>query len=293
MTSSAPHRCRRLYGNSPPNVKFDVGPMAGYPAGMNIPAISLDRLAVHPSRSYSDHLPPSRPPLPRSPRPRLVGLSGLIALLVLSGCGGERLDPNDLPRRSPEEVVTSRPPDAGSTADPVQQPPGSESPAAEPGQALRDAALAGDAQTVRAELEQGADPAAADNQGRTPLQLASFDGHTDVVELLLNELAEQDADVDQRDGFGRTALMYASTAANVPTVRVLLDAGADPNVVDKEENFTPLMFAAAEGQTEVVSVLLDAGADPSVTDADGETALDFARSGGHTAVVERLTAEDE
>ncbi|MEP4684443.1 MAG: ankyrin repeat domain-containing protein, partial [Rhodopirellula bahusiensis] len=122
-----------------------------------------------------------------------------------------------------------------------------------------------------------------DNQ-RTAMQMAAFDGHTPVVEWFLS----QEVEVDHRDSFGRTALMYASTADNAETVKLLLDAGAAVDLVDSEEHFSPLMFAAAEGQMEVVELLLDAGADPTKADIDGETAIDFASSNGHTEVVKRL-----
>jgi uncharacterized protein len=50
-----------------------------------------------------------------------------------------------------------------------------------------------------------------------------------------------------------------------------------------------LMMAAAEGQSEIVALLLKHGADPSAKDVDGETALQFAASKGHQAVVNLLS----
>ncbi len=152
-------------------------------------------------------------------------------------------------------------------------------------QALRDAALKGEVNTVRQAIEQGVDMDAPDAEGRTALQFASYDGHTDVVRQLLDNKPV----VDHRDGAGRTALMYAATGSNHETVRVLLAAGADPNIVDKVEGFTALMFAAAEGQLEVVQTLLNHGADVTLRDVDGDTALDFASQNGHTDVVRLLS----
>lgn len=114
--------------------------------------------------------------------------------------------------------------------------------------------------------------------------LAAFDGHTQIVRMLLDNRAR----IDTRDNMGRTALMYAASGPNPETVQLLLERRADPNLADKEEKFTALMFAAAEGQIRVVEILLAHGADAALKDADGETALDFARQNGHTAVIRLL-----
>ncbi len=116
------------------------------------------------------------------------------------------------------------------------------------------------------------------------MQLAAFNGHTDIVRMLL----ERGADVQHRDAAGRTALMYAATGPYAETVDVLLAAGAEPNAVDSGEKFTALMHAAAEGQLEVVRTLLAHNADPQLHDVDGDTARDFAERNGHAEVVQLL-----
>jgi ankyrin repeat protein len=116
--------------------------------------------------------------------------------------------------------------------------------------------------------------------------LSAFDGHTRTVRMLLDNKAR----IDTRDSMGRTALMYASSGPNPETVQLLLERKADPNLSDNAEKFTSLMFAAAEGQVRVVEILLAHGADPTKKDADGETALDFARQNGHTAVIRLLNS---
>jgi ankyrin repeat protein len=150
--------------------------------------------------------------------------------------------------------------------------------------ALRDAAARGEIQTVRAELQKGADVNTSDQLGRTALMLASFDGHTEIVRLLLSKGAQ----VDIRDSSGRTALMYASSGPFSETVQLLLDWKADPNLVDTVEQWTALMFAAGEGQLEVVQILLKHGADPSLKDVDGDTALVFAQRNSHVEVTRLL-----
>ena len=149
---------------------------------------------------------------------------------------------------------------------------------------LIDAALDGNTKQVNLALENGADVNEANDEGRTALMMAAFDGHGKIVELLL----DRGAKVDSRDILGRTALMYSASGPYPETVAILLVHGADPNISDKSENFTALMFAAAEGQTEVVRTLLSHGASFEKTDDDGESALDFARSNGHTEVVQLL-----
>lgn len=151
-------------------------------------------------------------------------------------------------------------------------------------QAFREAALAGDGPTVMKGLQDGVDVNSPDENGRTALMLAAYDGHTEIVKLLLQRKAQ----VNRRDATDRTALMYASSGKNPETVRVLLDAGANVGIVDNQENWTALMFAAAEGNVEVVKQLLASGADPTRADVDGETSVEFAVDNGHMHVVNLL-----
>lgn len=176
-------------------------------------------------------------------------------VLCLAGCGG-----SDEP--SPEDI-------AKATA------------------ALLEAAAAGDETVVREAVMMGADANVRGEEDRTPLMLAAYDGHTEIIGFLL----DQGAQVDDFDSQGRTALMYASTGPFVETVELLLLWQADPNIADRDERFTALMHAAAEGQPEVVRALLNNGADPTATDIDGDTALDFAMQNGHQEAAVLLGAE--
>ncbi|MFG0263852.1 MAG: ankyrin repeat domain-containing protein [Rhodopirellula sp. JB055] len=223
-----------------------------------------------------NHLPRTRRVPVRSSS--ILGLLILSSAAGLSGCESKRLSPEDFPRREREEVLAPQAPEGMATSDDVPLPEVS------PEDKFREAAMLGDLAGVKRLAGQGVEASSMDEQKRTALQMAAFDGHTPVVEWLLSKEVE----VDHRDSFGRTALMYASTADNAETVKLLLDAGAAVDLVDSEEHFSPLMFAAAEGQMAVVELLLEAGADPTKTDIDGETAIDFASSNGHTEVVKRL-----
>lgn len=150
--------------------------------------------------------------------------------------------------------------------------------------AFREYALEGKLESVQKAIEAGVDVNSADEEQRTALLFAAFNGHTPVVKLLLDSGAR----LEQRDSMGRTALMFASTGDNAATVNLLLESGADVNTVDTNEGFTPLMYAAAEGHVDVVKALLQHDADPSLRDTDGDSARDFAQRNGHTRVVRLL-----
>ena len=151
---------------------------------------------------------------------------------------------------------------------------------------LHQAALDGDLNGVEKALESGANVNGVDEEGRTALMFAAFNGHSDIVLTLL----EDEAGIDRRDLMGRTALLYAATGPFPETVRILLDKGAEANVVDSDEHFSPLMHAAAEGNLDVVKILLKGGSDPTLKDVDGDDAASFARQGGHLEVADYLDA---
>ncbi len=146
------------------------------------------------------------------------------------------------------------------------------------------AALDGQTQTIVDAIDAGFDLNTLDENSRTVIMMAAYNGHEDIVKLLI----EKGATVDAVDNVGRTALMFASTGPFVSTVSLLLEAGANPNLTEKEENWTAVMMAAAEGQLEVLKVLVANGADLSMVDVDKESCLDFAESKNHTAVVDYL-----
>jgi ankyrin repeat protein len=84
--------------------------------------------------------------------------------------------------------------------------------------------------------------------------------------------------------------LYAATGPFPETVRILLDKGAEPNVVDSDEHFSPLMHAAAEGNLDVVKILMEAGSNATLQDVDGDNAAAFARQSGHIEVANYLDA---
>ncbi len=105
-------------------------------------------------------------------------------------------------------------------------------------------------------------PNARRKDGVTALMNAAIEGHSDIVQVLLN----RDADVNMKDDGGWTALMRAAQGG--PTtikedhnaiVRLLLAKGADVNV-RSTNGMTALHLAEYHGHTEIVQLLKKAGA---------------------------------
>src|SRR5207245_9851476 len=132
----------------------------------------------------------------------------------------------------------------------------------------------GDAASVRLLLAPGADGAAKDNSGATPLEQAARLHHAGAVEALLPPGSER-----------MDLLTDAVIKGHADLVKVLLDRGTDVNARNASGS-TPLHDAALKGQTEVVRVLLEHGADVKAKNADGAMPLHDAALGGHTVVVD-------
>jgi ankyrin repeat protein len=160
-------------------------------------------------------------------------------------------------------------------------------------------------------LERGGDPFGVDARGRTPLQLAAINGHT---ELLLALLA-RGGDPNTRDRDGRTPLFAALEhgASALPLVRALIAHGANPEAADANGE-TPLGLAlehpaierwldwrdwlrpqralraddlpaaAAAGALASVQRLLELGFAVDTRDDQGATALLRACGAGHREV---------
>lgn len=102
---------------------------------------------------------------------------------------------------------------------------------------LLTAAEAGDLIAVRTLLDAGAVADGMPDQEWTPLRAASFNGHLEVVQLLLAAGAEVNS-VDD------TPLMLAVWKGHVAVTRVLLEAGAE---LDTPQTYQPLEEAVAHG----------------------------------------------
>jgi hypothetical protein len=130
-----------------------------------------------------------------------------------------------------------------------------------------------------------ANQAKTDN-GSTPLFVASQKGRTAVVAALLAHEATE-ANQATTDN-GCTPLFVASQNGHTAVVAALLAHDAVQADKTNKQGFSPLMIAAHQGRQECVEVLLAGGADRRITMQGRFTAADCARQEGHYALAALL-----
>jgi DivIVA domain-containing protein len=171
-------------------------------------------------------------------------------------------------------VQTSAEPKApvGGTEDPE----GPSAPAAPTGKEtvppLLQAVMDQDLKKVEEILASGASPDAANPKGETPLMVAAYHGDSKIARALLE--AGADPNIKEKE-WGVTALMYASFKGNLTIVEMLLNKKADPDIRNRE-GWTALMCAAFDGHPKTVQLLIKKGADPYLKTVDGWTAYELA-----------------
>lgn len=154
---------------------------------------------------------------------------------------------------------------------------------------LFDAARLGRADLVPAFVAQKADLNAYNAQGFTPLILAAYHGHLDMVEALIGAGANAClADQNQ----GNTAQMGVAFRGGDAIAARLLKAGCDVNIRNRAGQ-TALMMATLFDRAVQVDLLLAAGADPTLADAQGRTAAAIATAQGHDAIRAKLQARSQ
>ena len=111
----------------------------------------------------------------------------------------------------------------------------------------------------------------------SPLQEASYHGHSHVVRYLL----EHNADVNEKSYRGESALHCACSGGHSDIVNMLISKGADIETHNVDFQ-TPLMTAASKGHDQVVKALILRGAHVNRLSAmTVHTALRYATSNNH------------
>lgn len=121
--------------------------------------------------------------------------------------------------------------------------------------------------------------------GFTPLGLASFFGHIEIVKALLDRKAP--VNLPSNNAQRVMPLHSAVAGRHFEIAEALLAQGAEVNAV-QQDGFTPLFGAAQNGQLEMVELLLRHGADIKATNREGQTALTYAQQSGNQAVINLL-----
>ncbi|ORX41752.1 hypothetical protein BCR36DRAFT_172122 [Piromyces finnis] len=132
-----------------------------------------------------------------------------------------------------------------------------------------------------------------DSKGCTALLMASCNGYTDIVELLLNHDADPSIPVID----GRTPLHYAAHNNNPEIVKLILEARQkpaaelwddDPLFMLNKSKCSALHESSIMGDLESTKLLVEAGADINITSRDGSTPLTSAIMRGHIEIIQYL-----
>jgi TonB family protein len=116
---------------------------------------------------------------------------------------------------------------------------------------IHDAAKEGNLAKVKALLKHNRKMVSSkDNNGSTPLHLAAWNGHKDIVELLL----ANKADVNAKDTMGFTPLHRAAINGHKDVVELLLAHKADVSA-KINEGMTPLDMALSKDHSDIVALL--------------------------------------
>ena len=185
---------------------------------------------------------------------------------------------------------------------------------------LLKAAHMGDADSLLELIKDGNDLEIRDGSGRTPLIVAAFASHDEIVE----SLAKAGADMNALESRAYDIVTIAAVADDVPLLKLAIAHGASAKNITSPYDGTALIAAAHLGHYEVVDILIkagapldhvnnltwtalmesvvlgnggpdhikvarlliEAGADQSIGDAQGVTAIEHAKSRGYSDMIQ-------
>ncbi|GAB4216028.1 MAG: hypothetical protein OHK0012_17440 [Synechococcales cyanobacterium] len=141
--------------------------------------------------------------------------------------------------------------------------------------ALMKAVKSNDVTRVKTLLQQGVDVNTPDSSGDYPMLMAAYEGHTEILKLLL----EAGADVSVVDpGMKATALHAAAYAGRTESAKLLIEYHIDLDKQGPYNGYTALHDAIWQNNVATAQVLIEAGANLTLTSRDGQTPLESARA---------------
>jgi FOG: Ankyrin repeat len=146
------------------------------------------------------------------------------------------------------------------------------------------AAREGDVQTLQSYLNAGYPQDIVTDRGDTLLNLATYYGHKDAVELLLTQTTTK---LDTANTMGFTSLAAAVFKGHDDIAILLMDRGANINGINRTRQ-TPLMIAAVYNRTRLAQELIARGANVESRDVSGNSAVTLATRQGHTDMIALL-----
>ena len=141
-----------------------------------------------------------------------------------------------------------------------------------------------DTSTAQLLIEKGADINFTDNNGKTPLHLATCKNNLEVVQQLINLPSIR---INTMDNDGMTPLHWASQCGYTDIVDYLISKGAIINI-QNANGYTPFHVASFNGHLSVVELLITKGTNINIHGNNDETPLHIASERGHLSVVEYL-----
>jgi len=145
-----------------------------------------------------------------------------------------------------------------------------------------------DPEVVRMMIAAGADAKTPNDDNSNALFFcARHDGNVEIAELLV----EAGAAVDLKDDEGNTPILVASEGGFTPLVRYLASKGAKLDTPDGYFGATSLHAAAAKGYCDLADFLLGEGAPVNAKDRNGSTPLAYAVKHGNASIAKAIKAK--